>query len=456
MTSTVVADPWKGYAPSRAAPWNVRRVVHLHRRAGFAATWNEVQRDVRDGPAASVERLLSGKARLDGQPEGAASLVTRLTNTAIENGDFTRLQAAWVYRMLLGADPLRERLALMWHDHFATSYLKVARVAVMHAQNEIFRRRAFGRFRDMLEAVMSDPALLLWLDAPANRRAHPNENLARELMELFTLGIGHYSEKDVKEAARALTGWSVTREGFTEMPLRHDDGEKTILGQRGRFGARELMAMLLEHPATSFRLATKLTRLFMGERVVDAEALGALASRLRKTGLDVGDAVRTILRSQLFFDARNIGTRVADPANHVVGFVRALELFDPLPSTLQLGQWMGRLGQDLFNPPNVGGWPGGRAWLSSRSLIARSNFALALVDGRAIGRQAKLDVRGLAKRHGVSGDLESLAEFYGGLLHVAPVAESTTKKVIDLAAKDADPPRRLLHSLLSLPESHLA
>src|SRR5262249_8659692 len=160
-----------------------------------------------------------------------------------------------------------------------------------------------------LDAVVRDPALLIYLDAPANRKGHPNENLARELMELFTLGIGHYSEADVKEAARALTGWTVEDGAFAESAGRHGDGGKTILGQKGRFAGGDLLRLLLDHPATAQRLAGRLCELFFGEKAVSPEAVRALGDELGRRRLDVGWAVETILRSRLFFADANLRTR---------------------------------------------------------------------------------------------------------------------------------------------------
>ena len=222
--------------------------------------------------------------------------------------------------MLFTPDPLLERLTLMWHDHFATSQLKVEDVAAMRAQNETFRRHARGPFGDLLRAMLRDPALLTWLDAPSNRKGKPNENLARELMELFTLGVGHYAENDVKEAARALTGRTVAQGRFQARPESHDDGEKTILGKTARFDGDSLADHLLAQPAVADRLAWRLCATFLGEGVADTAARGELAERLRRDDLHVGRAVETILRSELFFSERNLHARVSDP----VGFVDRL------------------------------------------------------------------------------------------------------------------------------------
>lgn len=209
---------WAPYEPSDEAPWDRRPVVYLHRRAGFAATWAEIQRDLKDGPKASIDRLLAGKARADGVPKDFADVAALLAGSA---GEPERLKAWWVYRMLFGPYPLTERLALMWHNHFATSIAKVGDAGAMRRQNEIFREHARAPFGKLLAVVTHDPALLLWLDAPANRAGHPNDILARELMELFTLGLSHYTEADVKESARALTGWTVAA---SDQPVRGGRG----------------------------------------------------------------------------------------------------------------------------------------------------------------------------------------------------------------------------------------
>ena len=195
------SEPWALYLPCDEAPWDLRRVVHLHRRAGFGATWSEIRRDLKDGPQASLDRVLAGRAVTDGVPAEFETTAVLMGASAATSGDPVRLKAWWVYRMLFGPDPLAERLTLMWHNHFATSNLKVRDLALMRRQNDLFRQLGRGPFGKLLGAVVHDPAMLLWLDAPSNRKGHPNENMARELMELFSLGIGHYTEQDVKEAA---------------------------------------------------------------------------------------------------------------------------------------------------------------------------------------------------------------------------------------------------------------
>src|SRR5579884_3568144 len=300
--TAAMGKPWHPYTPGKETPWGLRRVVHLHRRAGFAATWSEIQRDLKDGPGPSIDRLLSGASRSQGVPAEFDQTASLLLDTATDAG---RLKAWWVYRMLFGPDPLGERLALMWHNHFATSAAKVQDLGIMRRQNELFRTVGRKPFGELLAAVVHDPALLLWLDASANRKEHPNENLARELMELFTLGIGHYTEKDVKEGARALTGWTVAEGKFRQVADYHDTGEKTILGRKGAWKGDDFVRFVLESPATAERLAWRLCELLMGENV-DAAAIKALAAGLRQHQLDIGWGVETILRSQAFFAEGNL------------------------------------------------------------------------------------------------------------------------------------------------------
>jgi uncharacterized protein (DUF1800 family) len=258
--------------------------------------------------------------------------------------------------------------------------------------------------------------LLTWLDAPANRKGHPNENLARELMELFTLGIGHYTENDVKEAARALTGWTVVDGAFRNVDARRDDEPKTILSGRGRLNGNDLVAILLDHPATADRLARRLCGFYFGEDAITDDAIAALAADLRTHRLDIGRAVATILRSRAFFAAVNVHSQVVDPVSFVIAPVRSFELLDPPPSTLVLADWAARLGQDLFYPPNVGGWPGGRSWLSTRAIVGRANYAAALVDGHGVGRPEPLDALGLARKQGRDRGPDDLVAFCAELV----------------------------------------
>jgi uncharacterized protein (DUF1800 family) len=393
-------NAWERFVPGRDAPWDLRRVVHLHRRAGFGATWDELQRDLKDGPETAINRLLEGRSRSRGVPDDFSQFADRLADLALAVPESSRLKGWWVYRMLCGPDPLTERLTLMWHNHFATSNLKVNDLGLMRRQNETLRSLCLAPFSRLLHAMLRDPALLVWLDATDNTKVHPNENLGRELMEFFTLGVGHYSEDDVKQAARALTGWRMVGDEVRFIPSRHDPDKKSILGRIAAFDGDALARLLLDQPATSRRLAWRLSHEFLGEGIANDAAMDALAAGLRAHDLDIGWGVATLLRSRLFFDSAILGNRVSSPIEYAIGAARALEVLDPPPSTPVVADWCARLGQDLFYPPNVAGWPGGRDWITTRSAIGRANFATALVRGQDVGLSGPLDLHGLWTRHG--------------------------------------------------------
>jgi uncharacterized protein (DUF1800 family) len=438
---------WIPYEPADAAPWDLARVVHLHRRAGFAGTWDEIQRDLKDGPKASVDRFLKGTASAHAAKDFDKT-AELLADAADAAGDLGRLKAWWVYRMLFGPDALGEKLTLMWHNHFATANTKVRDVGALRRQNDTFRKHAKAPFGDLLNAAVRDPALLVFLDAPVNRKGHANENLGRELMELFTLGIGNYTEADVKEVARALTGWTVENRSFAEVAERHDDDEKTILSLKGKWSGSDVVRILLEQPATGRRVAARLCDAFFGEKAVSTEAVLELGDELNKRKLDVGWAVEAVLRSKLFFADANLRTKVVSPVEFVVAAARALEMFDPSPSTLALADWAGRLGQDLFEPPNVGGWPGGRGWVSPRTMIGRANFASALLDGPGVGRQKAFDAAALAGSHGVK--TEEVGAFYTRLLYGVEPDADWQKSLNDVRGRD------VVALLLTAPQGQVA
>ena len=407
---------WSPYEPSALSPWNLRRVVHLHRRAGLAATWSELQRDLESGHTASIDRLLGGTLGDDHRAAEFERLAELIGESAARSRQPTRLKAWWVFRMLFTPDPLGERLALLWHNHFATSNRKVNDLPMMRRQNQLFREFGRGRFGELLSAVVRDPAMLVWLDAPANHKGHPNENLARELMELFSLGIGNYGEQDIKEAARALTGWTVVDGKFAFKAGLHDEGPKSFIGQRGAWRGDDIVAMVLEHPATAKRLAWRLCQEFFGEGVATAEHIGSLARLLAASELSIDRAVSVILRSKLFHSETNIRSRVASPVEFVIGMMRAFEQLKPPPSTYELADWIARLGQDLFYPPNVGGWNGGRDWLRTGALIGRSNFAVAVATGRFCDSKQAANWTAFAKRNKQDEDLPGFLGFVSKLL----------------------------------------
>lgn len=450
---------WVPYTPSPTAPWDRARVVHLHRRAGFAATWAEIERDLSDGPEVGVTRVLQGKSRIDGAVKDFDAVSAALADAAASTASADRLKAWWVFRMLFSPDALGERLTLLWHNHFATSNLKVNDLAAMRRQNDVLRQFARAPFGELLRHVIKEPATLDWLDAPSNRKEHPNENLAREAMELFTIGVGNFSESDVKEAARALTGWSYKPDGFHDFAQHHDDGEKTILGSKARYNGDQFVSLLLEQPATSVRLAKRLCETFLGEGLLTPELVQDLAKGLREHQLEIGWGVERILRSQVFFSAANLRSQVLAPPVYTIGAVRALEQFEPPPSTLLLAEWIARMGQDLFYPPNVFGWKGGRTWLNSRGLVARMNFASALVHGSVRYPAAPANVLELVQHATGGAEAASGVRFLAHVLLGSEPPDSIKQElhaaVGNSSALTAESARQAAVVLLSSPEAQI-
>ncbi|MGQ9487694.1 MAG: DUF1800 domain-containing protein [Armatimonadota bacterium] len=380
------------------------RIAHLLRRAGLGASKAELEHYAKLGYRGTVDALLA----FDRVPEDYSQLLTLL------QGDSPQLRMPhakmwWIARLLTTRRPLQERMVLFWHNHFATSASKVPRAELMIMQNETFRRLALGSFREMLLAVSRDPAMLLWLDNHLNRKGKPNENYARELLELFTMGIGHYTEQDVKEAARAFTGWTLRpRVGFQFVPDWHDDGEKQFLGQRGNFDGTDIIDILVKHPKTAEYLCTKLFRFFAYDNP-DQAVIRALTRTYLDSGYQIGAVVRQILLSEAFVSSRAIRSMVKCPVDFVVGTLRALGIGQRVLSFLQsntlpapvLGilrfadQAMQRMGMDLFYPPSVKGWDWGQAWINSATMIERIRFAENFANLLRAGRLSFGDARGL-------------------------------------------------------------
>lgn len=438
------------YKTSSSNPWNFQRVWTLHRRTGFAATWRELQRDLADGPDKSTQRILAGESRESGVPENFLDMRTVLGDAAVGSGRPERLIAWWVYQMYFSPDALCERLVLMWHNHFATSNAKVENLSFMREQNEVFRSNAKGKFKTLLEKTLKQPAMLKWLDGDENRNGKSNENLGRETLELFTLGIGNYIEKDVKESSRALTGWSVSNGRFRNRAEWHDSNEKTILGKTGKFSGDDLIEITAEHPATAKRLAWRICDSFLSKSLISEKVINQFAEVLTRNQLDIHASVGTLIRSKLFFCDENLQRRIVEPESFVVGAVRAVEQFSPPASTLVLADWIEQLGRKLFFPPNVGGWPGGRGWLNSRTTIARANFGSALAAGNLNRSDQSLDFTAYAEKYIESRDRAKVARFYCELL-TGTQNDDQVKQVLDSSTSDGD----LIAAIVASPAAQL-
>ncbi|NML31303.1 DUF1800 domain-containing protein [Paraburkholderia antibiotica] len=283
------------------------------------------------------------------------------------------LRAWWVREMLTGPSPLTERMTLFWHNHFTSAQDKVPYPQLMARQNLLLRRHALNHFGELLHDVAKDPAMLQYLDGASNRKGRPNENFAREVMELFTLGEGHYTQRDVGEAARAYTGWSLDPDtlAYTWLANRHDDGEKTVLGQTGPFDGDQVLDLLLARPETASFVTTKLWHEFVSDTPEPAR-IEAIAGQFRASRYDIKVALRGLLLSDAFWRDDNRGVLVKSPIEFVVGTLRAFEV--DYDDTAHFVAQIRALGENLFYPPNVKGWPGGTTWINSSTLLARKQF----------------------------------------------------------------------------------
>ena len=375
MTDAI--DPrwaWEPYRPGDKAPWNLLRVGHLYRRAAFGATWDELQTGLSAGPDKLIDELLQGRGgddAFDARWQPFADSVKKGNNDG-------QLAAWWLGRLLDPDNPhlLREKITLFWHNHFATSNAKVRSAGAMLGQYALLRKHALGNFRDLLQEMSKDPAMLVWLDTARSKKGMPNENYARELMELFSLGVGNYTEKDIREAAKAFTGWELRDTQAYFNKSQYDDSEKTVLGKTGPWTGADIVNVCLEQPACATFLATKLFRFLVSETVPPApELIAPLAEKFHSSGYNFGALVATVLRSNLFFDDRVIRSRIKSPVDFGVGIVRVLGGRGGVPD---LAKALQGLGQHLFHPPSVKGWDGGPTWLNAQTLLFRQNLSLAL------------------------------------------------------------------------------
>lgn len=322
----------------------------------------QLQNRIRNLPAAEAEE----QKRIFNQQE------QQTTQKQIEEA-----QHGWFRRMLQTRAPLREKMTLFWHDHFATSLQKVRQPVYLIWQNQRFREQAMGSFQELTTAMVRDPAMMLYLDSENSKKLRPNENFARELMELFTLGEGHYQEADVRQAARAFTGYQINRSTGEVLLNRklHDDREKTVLGQTGEFNAEQVVGVIFATARPAVFLAGKLWEYFVGAPAPSG-VVDSLADTLRSSRYQLRPALRRLFLSREFYAPKVIRNQIKSPIQFLVQLLRQLEIAEPPEGFPMNGQQ--QLGQVLFMPPNVAGWNWGRAWINTNTLLARYNLADAL------------------------------------------------------------------------------
>jgi len=404
-------------APIAASDWSYDRAAHLIDRAGFGATPEEIARLAAMTPEQAVASLLDYGAvandhlapfdpsgvwdpSLRNFPPSRPAATERSEKTGESLGvrvkpagerrlqpvvdrffywlratvlETRRLAHWWADRMVATNRPLEEKMALFWHGHFATGEEKIRDYRKMEQQLALFHRHATGSFRQILVDVARDPAMLAYLDAAQNVKGAPNENFAREVMELFTMGVGHYTERDIREAARAFTGWIDDDLAFKLDGDKHDDGQKTFLGRTGNFDGVDILTSILQQNVTAEFIAGKLYRFFVREEL--SEPLQArLGAILRESNYEIPPLLRTMFLSRDFYSAPSFGTRIKGPIELIVSSYRKLGV-KRLPGIPDLNVVSRELGQILLNPPTVAGWAQGRTWITPGLLLARGNFA---------------------------------------------------------------------------------
>ena len=395
--------------PKAENSWTIFEAAHLLNRAGFGGS----PKDVRDlhalGRERAVDSLIQPTEALDAFPiptwageeqaladvrtaiEKRRTLQSTIREMSAEDAENAKREAGkdmqqenrqrgleaqswWFLRMLKTRAPLREKLTLFWHDHFATSIQKVKEPVLLVQQNELFRKQAFGSFKELTQDVLLDPAMVLYLDTESSKKGHPNENFAREVMELFTLGEGNYTEQDVSEAARAFTGYQFNRRNGKVLhnTRQWDPGDKTIFGKTGAYSGKEAIGLIFQKPQAARFMANKLWEFFVYEKPSKA-ALDLLTESFVKSDLRVGPLLREIFLSQEFYSESAIRSQVKCPIQFMVQILKQLEISDP-PTAFPLAAQQ-QLGQVLFMPPNVAGWDWGQAWINTNTLFTRYNLA---------------------------------------------------------------------------------
>jgi uncharacterized protein (DUF1800 family) len=415
---------------------DLESMAHLMRRAGFGARREELEKYVARGYEATVESLLNPQAD-DGVEE---DIVDRYYIDIDDRRNSDPTNAWWLYRMINTANPLQEKMALFWHGLFATAYEKIENGRAMASQIDLFRQHCLGNFRTILVKISRDPAMIIWLDNNTNHKGTPNENYGRELLELFSMGVGNYTEDDVKECARAFSGWTIANFNarypwgpypmdFEYRPQDHDDGEKTFLGQQGRFNGEDIIDIIVRQPATGRFVAAKLYNFFVSDDPAPADAIETLSGAYFESNYDIRSVMRVLFNSDFFKNA--VYAKVKSPAEMVASVLRLVGDFqEPRPGLLETTYESKYMGQELLNPPTVEGWHTGREWIDSGSLVGRVNFS-----ADQVGNLDQPGVRDIVERLAGRGTSMTPEELVDGCLELIGPLEVAAKTRTSLLGK---------------------
>jgi uncharacterized protein (DUF1800 family) len=369
------------YDESAAIEKESVRISHLVRRAGFGTTREELARYQSIGLQATVDELVNYEAMDDGETE---AMVKQPAVTRAGPGP------TWLVRMANTKRPLQEKMTLFWHGLLTTEASAVPDTDALQQQNQMFRENAIGDFRDLLTGIAHDRAMMVYLDIDGSQRSAPNENFARELLELFSMGAGNYTEQDIREAARAFTGWSVNRPNPANLnilgerlyhPEAYDGDDKIFLGSSGNFGPDDIIDLIVEQPATGRYVVRRLFNSFVYPEP-DESVLDPFVAVYEANGRHVGPVLDAIFRSEVFYSRRAYRALAKSPVEFAIGAIKALGAqADTVRILSNRSQALRNMGQVLFDPPNVAGWPGGAVWFSSSAVLARLNFINQLTGG---------------------------------------------------------------------------
>jgi uncharacterized protein (DUF1800 family) len=444
---------WAAWQPSKDQPWDRGRVCLLWRRGGLGANEQQIQQSLKLDPHQVVASFFDVDEKND-RLVNFSSESAALASSVRASGDMTKLAAWWLHRMLNSPQALVEKMTLFWHGHFATGAEKVQDAELMFQQNELLRKFALGDFKQLVHQISKDPAMLIYLDSVTNRKAHANENYARELMELFCLGEGNYSEADVQQLAKCFTGWEIRRKQFRFNPYQHDESAKSLLGTTGIDSGEQAIDVVLKQLALPRFIVGKLFQFFVcDEPTPPVRLLAPLEKIFIEANFSIEPVVKTILGSNLLLSGWSIGKRIRSPIELTIEVLRTLEGRTNLTKLVGL---LKQLGQALFYPPNVKGWPGGRSWINSSTLIGRANLVFDLLNDPnssfAGGSLAKL-----TKQIGVS-DFQSCIEWIDTTLLAIPLTAAERDQLlasVRTLGQEAMMKRALIE-VAALPRMHLS